>query len=211
MNTTHHPSCLARSVAEAECICAEALRLVQQGSNASRRRMPRKTLVGVGVLALTLIGGVAFALYLLTAKINGTAQTNSLSTTWTSGVAPSGVGSSGTTCTASISGGIVPGNALSIGVAGYPGDTCTVTAQMKVDGSESAKITGVNLTNLPTGWTAEVDPATCGKTIGSAPASVTFKITVGPSGSTSSLGGGLSLGPVSQVPGTPSCAVQTGA
>jgi hypothetical protein len=119
------------------------------------------------------------------------------------------VGSPGTTCSASVSGSGA-GNALSVGVAGYPGDTCTITAQMKVDGSESAKVTGINLTNLPTGWTAEVDPATCGKTISSTVGLVTFKITVGPSGSTSSLGGGLSLSPVSQVSGTPTCAVQTG-
>lgn len=176
-----------------------------------RRRLPRKTIVVVVAGALALVAGVAFALYLLTAKVTGTAQTNSLSTTWTSGVAPSGVGSTGTTCTAAINGGIVAGNNLGIGIAGYPGDTCTITAQMKVDGSENAKITGINLTNLPTGWTAELDPASCGQSIGSTPSTVKFKITVGPSGQTSSLGGGLSLSPVSQVSGSPTCTVQTGA
>lgn len=40
---------------------------------------------------------------------------------------------------------------------------------------------------------------------------VSFKITVGPSGSTNGLAGGLTLSPVSQVPGSHTCSVQTGA
>lgn len=179
--------------------------------SSTTRRLPRKTIIGIVALALVAVAGAAFALYLLTAKVTGSATTNTLSQTWTSGVAPSGVGSTGTTCTANITGGASAGNNLNIVVAGYPGDTCTITAQNKVDGSESAKVTGINLVNLPTGWTAELDPTTCGATVGSTVSLVKFKITVGPSGSTSSLGGGLSLSPVSQVPGTPTCAVQTGA
>lgn len=81
---------------------------------------------------------------------------------------------------------------------------------LQVDGSESAKVTSIDHANLPTGWTAELDQATCGKTISSTPSSVSFRVTVGLSGSANNLGGGLSPSPVSQVSGSPTCPAQTG-
>lgn len=172
----------------------------------TRRRIPRKTLIIASVAVLLAVAGVAFALYLMTAKVTGTASTNTINYSWAQNVPPVGTGDA-STCAATIpSGGF--GNALNTNVASYPGDTCTITANLTTSGSEQAKLTGVALTGLPSGWTAELASGMCGKTIATSNTPVAFKITVGPSGS-GTIGGGISLTPVSQVSGTPTCAVQT--
>lgn len=161
------------------------------------RRLPRKTAVVSIAAALTLVAGVAFALYLLNAKVSGTATTRTADYTWSS----SGLAGTGTAavCTPDI-----PttgnGNSLNLTVSGYPGDTCTVTASVALTSAENFRVTGVNLTGLPTGWTSAVTGANCGKTVQpSQTTPVTFTVTIGANSTGSgTIGGGLSLSPVSQ-------------
>lgn len=181
------------------------------------RRLPRKTLVAIVAASLVAVGGVAWAIYLITAGVSGSVSTSSASVAWVTSVAPAGTGTAGTTCNAAIvDSGPVLGNTLGLTVSGYPGDECTVTANLISSGSETSRVTGVALTGLPTGWKAEVVNGTCGKEItpNNPGVPVSLKITVGPSGS-GSLGGGLSLSPKSQTGGATSnvgaCAIQTGA
>lgn len=173
------------------------------------RRLPRKTIVLSITAVLALIAGVAFALYLLNAKITGSVSTQALSYSWLQSPTPTG---SGTAASCSVSTNSPTDTLQGVSVVGYPGDTCTVTASMNTSGSETARVTGIALTGLPSGWTAEVLPATCGKEILTIATPVSFKVTVGPSGS-GTIGGGLSLSPKSQTGGATSnvgaCAVQT--
>ncbi|MGK2876192.1 MAG: hypothetical protein ACSLEW_11220 [Nocardioides sp.] len=181
----HHPSCLARTDVEADCIC--------------RRRFPRKTLVGLLVAGVLAVSGVAFALYLLNAGVTGNVTTRSATYAWSATPTPTGAGSAAT-CTVGTP--TTPfQNLPNISVSGHPGDECTITASLKLNtGQENFRVNGLALTGLPTGWTSALVGPSCGATLdmGGSTTSVSFKITVGPSGS-GPITGGVTLAPVSQV------------
>ena len=177
----------------------------------TRRKLPRKTLVAVIALVSVLIaGGVAYAIYVITAQVTGTANTLGIGYEWIPGTGGGG-GTTGTTCDIE-----VPGTtSINIGITGYPGDYCVFGADIRTTGSETARVTGTALTGLPSGWSAEIVDPFCGKEIpaGADGTLVYFVIRIGPTASGSgTIGGGLTLSPKSQTGGTTSnvtCARQT--
>lgn len=161
-----------------------------------RRRVPKKTIVGVTAVALALVAGTAYALYVLTMHVTGTVSTKTASASWTA--TTSSVVTAGSTGTCQIT--APSSDTLNLTVSGYPGDTCEFKPGLAVSGaSEDFRVTGFTITGLPSGWSA-TDPGVCGMTLGKSGDSSwpDFTITVGPSGS-GTISGSASISPVSQV------------
>jgi hypothetical protein len=187
---------------------------------APARRLPRKTLVAIIAASLVAVGGVAYALYILTAGVSGTVSSNSASMRWVRDIGnePQATGTA-TTCNV---GPLTTGAPVLSGieVRGFPGDYCDITAKLSITGDGVFRVTGTAITGLPTGWTAMVIPdGGCGAsiaesfTISQAPR-VGVRITIGdgPGVSNVAIGGGLLVSPESQVGGGAlTCNIQTGA
>lgn len=153
-----------------------------------KRRTPRKTIVAVVAGGLALTAGVAWAIYVMTAGVDGQLVSKSLSYQWTQQQATTGNGgvikSNPTmTCSAVAS---ANGATLTVDVQGWPGDSCIVRKQISLTtpSGVQAVLVGFNTGTLPTGWKMTVNPGSdCGTAFNTTTnAMVGFKVTVGDGG-----------------------------
>lgn len=158
----------------------------------------RRSRVAVGVALLLAVPLTAWAVYLYLLGITGTLDARALKIEWQG--TPVVSAEDGLTCSAAA----VSTNNLSVTAAGYPGGSCTVTADTYADSTsaEGARVVGVTAT-APTGWSLELDPASCGSqlTKGGTAVPVSFSVVSAESGGLadgSLSAAGLQLVPESQ-------------
>ncbi len=181
-----------------------------------RRRHP--VAFGLGLVAgfVGLGAGVAWALFTLVAPVTGSVSSNTAVAYFSNPTATSpnadATCSVATTGTAVSPGGslgsVYPGLSITMKNA-YPGSSCTFSAPITAASStEDQNVKGVTLSGLPTGWTATLDPASCGlvaphsNLLSATP--VKFTVTMGATaaagsgGAISASGSGIQLVPASQ-------------
>lgn len=164
----------------------------------SRRRFRRPaTIVGTG-LALVLVGGIAWAIFLGLAKVDGGGQTGSFEVSWVDGT---GQGAEAGAPSATVSGGVltIPDTVF------YPGDSLIVGGEIALpaDASEAGYVSGVSFPGLPAPYEAKVRAAKCGTAVpvgGSA--SVFFEISLPEGASADGASWALDGAAVEVTPGT---------
>jgi hypothetical protein len=148
---------------------------------------------------------VAVALALFRAPIGGSVDSASTGITWTTngGASPATVVENGADCTVTVSSETL----LTVGMTlAYPDSACEYTAGVRTPAGsdEAVVVTGLTLTGLPAGWTAALEPETCGTVVNGTYTPVTFTVTmtataaVGSSGAISAASSGVEAVPQSQ-------------
>lgn len=144
--------------------------------------------VTAGVMALLMVGGVAWAAYVITAGMTGTVSSGALVATWVPSSAVTvtpGASNAGAVCgTASVD---ASGVLHMTGITNaLPGDSCTFTGQVALTNGSTvtAAVNGVALPDLPPHFGVTM-PQGCGAVLNTggspAPATVSVTITAGPS------------------------------
>ena len=168
--------------------------------------------ITAGTLALLMVGGVAWAAYVITAGVNGTISAGNLQASWTPNYAvtvtpgATNVGSCGT-ATIDASGQMQLAGITNV----LPGDSCSFTSQVKlsVNTNVPSSVSGIALPSLPAHFGVTLDSG-CGAsmTTGGSTANVTFTITAGPSvapfenGTLTGTSNGVQIMPTTQFSGT---------
>jgi hypothetical protein len=159
----------------------------------------------VAVVLLIAVAVVAVALVLFRAPIGGNVDSSSTGIEWTTdgGASPATVVENGADCTVTVSSETLLTVSMELA---YPDSSCEYTAGVRTPAGsdEPVVLTGLTLAGLPTGWTAELDPAACGAVVNGSYTEATFTITmtdtaaVGSSGAISAASSGLEAVPQSQ-------------
>lgn len=166
------------------------------------KKLSKRIAFGLASFILAAGIGIAAAQFIAEAPIKGGVHSNAFSPQWGDSQATI-ADSADMQCTVSATGGT-----MTLNVTGaYPGGHCTVAAGLKVpNATESGTVTGMALT-LPQGWTATLDPASCGMAIPVGGTAYTVKFTVAmgadaPAGGSSTFidGDGVQVAPQSTHP-----------
>lgn len=162
-------------------------------------RSSKKITAAIAAVTVIVLGaGVAYAAYTARAGVGGSSKNAQFLAQW--GGTPSTA--TGTTATPPTTAPSITNNRLSIGSGGefFPGDVLTISGlTLKVTGTRVGQYVGLDMTGLPTGYTATLSGLACGASIDPAGSAKTVSLVITATDNAVADGAAFTLDPLAAV------------